>query len=526
MAERAVYGVKLAAPPGDTSSIFETTSPGVACTPHAYNLAGALDTHPAIIPYCVARLHLHYSRNSPTEYQAMKRLSNSQRWLARSLVIAVFAICSAMPVIGLAAGRIGSRLIPEEELRHLGLTRAWFAQVRLNPARNHIERAVLSHDRLTVLTSAGIVQEFNAHTGALLWMAPIGNENYPSLGPSVSEQYVALVNGSTLYVLDRSDGRPVITRTVGGAPGAAPALGEKYVFVPLVNGRIEGYSLDKDSKKLTPWYYQSSGRAMVAPLATSETLVWTTDTGKLYVGNSENPGMRFRMDTGSDIVAPPSYLKPYVYMASMAGELFSGDETTGKRRWKYATGFPIVRPAAPVGKRVFVTSVEPALHCVDAESGNALWEAPHVSEFSAASQSRVYGIDDLGALVVLDGAKGTLVGRYAADHSIQSLVNDQSDRLYLISSDGIIQCLRETGAKEPFYHNPKPVAEQKPTADEKQSAAGAEKSAEKPAAKESSSEKSAPAAKKAEKPAADDKPEKAEKPADFGVKDSDNPFGN
>jgi hypothetical protein len=293
-----------------------------------------------------------------------------------------------------------------------------------------------------------------------------------------------------------------------------------------VNGRIEGYQLDKGAKRLTPWYYQSSGRAMVAPLATPETLVWTTDNGNLYVADSENPKMRFRMETGADIVSPPAYLKPYVYVASMSGELFAGDEDTGKRRWKYATGFPVVRPAAPVGKRVFVTSDEPTLHCVDAESGNALWEAPHVVEFSAASKSRVYGVDDLGALVVLDGAKGTLIGRYAADHTIHSLVNDQSDRLYLISEDGVIECLREIDAKEPFYHNPKPVAEKKPAADEKQPAAGAEKMTNKPAAKASSSEKSAPPAKKAEQPAADDKPEKAEKPADFGVKDNDNPFGN
>jgi outer membrane protein assembly factor BamB len=409
---------------------------------------------------------------------------------------------------------MGSRLIPEEELRQLGLTRAWFAQVRLNPARNQVERAVLSHDRLTVLTTAGVVEEFNANTGASLWVAPIGNENYPSLGPAVNEQYVALVNGSTLYVLDRRDGRPVFSQTVSGAPGAAPALGDKYVYVPLVNGRIEGYLLDRKAKLQKPWYYQSSGRAMVSPLATPTTLVWTTDTGNLYVADSEEPRMRFRMETGADIVSPPAYLKPYVYVASMSGELFAGDEETGKRHWKYATGFPVVRPAAPVGKRVFVTSDEPALHCVDVETGNAIWEAPHVSEFAAASKSRVYGVDDLGALVVLDGDKGTLIGRYAADHPIKSLVNDQSDRIYLISSDGVIECLREAAAKEPFYHNPKPVAEAKP-----------EDGKTKPAATKPSADKPAAPAKKEQTPAAGDKPEKAEKPADFGVKDSDNPFG-
>ena len=48
--------------------------------------------------------------------------------------------------------------------------------------------------------------------------------------------------------------------------------------------------------------------------------VWTTDAGYLYVGNSNEPAMRFRLETGSDIVAQPGYRKPYVYVASMNGD--------------------------------------------------------------------------------------------------------------------------------------------------------------------------------------------------------------
>ncbi len=81
---------------------------------------------------------------------------------------------------------------------------------------------MLHGDRLTVLTSAGVVQEFNALTGETLWTAAVGNESYPSLGPSCSDQYVALVNGSTLYVLDRADGRPVVIRRIGGARAPRP----------------------------------------------------------------------------------------------------------------------------------------------------------------------------------------------------------------------------------------------------------------------------------------------------------------
>lgn len=439
---------------------------------------------------------------------------------------ALAAIIVSLVALGNVA-RSEGRLISQEEAHRLGLTRAWFAQVRLDRARNHIERAVLSGDRLTVLTSAGVVQEFNAVTGETLWTAPIGNESYPSLGPTGSEKYIALVNGSTLYVLDRTDGRPVIIRRVGGAPGAAPALAPNYVFVPLVNGRIEGYPLGETV--LMPWYYQSHGRTMVSPLATPESVVWTTDSGYLYVGNSEQPRMRFRLETGSEIVAPPAYLKPYVYVASTSGEVFAMQELSGVRRWKYATGFPITRAAAPVGERVFVTSDEPALHCIDAASGNALWETPRVTQFASASKQRVYGVDDLGALVVLDGAKGTLLGRMASDHAIQALVNDQTDRLYLVSDDGIVECLRETDAKVPLYHNPKKEEPKKPEAGQKQPPK-ATAPAEKPNPKSKPSEEAAPPAEQpeqAEKPEQPEKPagtEKPAKPGEFGV--DDNPFGN
>lgn len=439
------------------------------------------------------------------------------------------AVAALVLSIGVMANvaRCDNRLIQQEESHRLGLVRAWFAQVQLDRARNHVERAVLEGDRLTVLTSAGLVQQFNALTGAVLWTAAIGNENHPSLGPACSDKHVALVNGSTLYVLDRADGRPVLIRRIGGAPGAAPALTDKYVFVPLASGRIEGYPLQ--GKILTPWYYQSQGRTMVAPLATPQSVVWTTDQGLLYVGSSDPPKMRFRLETGSEIVAPPAYLKPFVYVASTSGEVFAMQEMTGARRWKYATGFPITRAAAPVGKRVFVTSQEPALHCIEAETGNALWQAPHMSEFAAASKDRVYGVDDLGALVVLDGAKGTQLGRFAADHVINTLVNDQTDRIYLISDEGVIECLHEKGAKEPFYHNPKAAEPETPADGEKPApaAAPAEKPKAKPKPKATDAADEEPPADKPNPPADADKPAKpAEKTDAFGVEDSGNPFGD
>jgi outer membrane protein assembly factor BamB len=435
-------------------------------------------------------------------------------------MLPIVVAAAGLAIVALAGeARCERRLISEDEAAHLGLSRSWYTQIQIDAAFTHLERAVLEGDRLTVLTSSGVVQELDALTGKTYWTAPIGNENYPSLGPAGNEKYVAILNGSKLYVLDRKDGKPAIIREADSAPGAAPALSQEYVFIPLVNGKVEAISLT--NPKISPWYYQSSGKAMVTPLATPESIVWTTDAGYLYVGGSEKLGMRYRLETGAEIVAPPAYLNPSVIVASLEGDVFAMHEFTGVQRWKYTCGFPITRAPAGIGERVFVTSTEPALHCINAKSGAGLWESPHLSQFAAASKDRVYGVSDLGEFVALNASTGATLAKIRAERPIHALVNDQTDRIYLVSKDGIVECLHEVKLKQPIYHNPKPAPEK----EEKKAAAPAPQlkaidKTEKPAKTPAKSKPSEPA----EKPKADGKaPAKDNKvnpPAD-----ENNPFG-
>jgi hypothetical protein len=385
-----------------------------------------------------------------------------------ALVVVVLGSLTLSAIL-FSASAYARRLVSQAEAGQLGLKRAWFAQLELDPARNRVERAVLHGDRLIVMTSAGVVQQLNALTGETMWTASVGNPEHPSLGPAASDTAVALLNGSTLYVLDPIDGKPVVVRPVGGAPGAVPALAKDYVFVPLVTGRVEAYPVSADQQKLTPWYYQSFGRAMIPPLATDESVVWATDSGHLYVGDAKKLGVRFRLESPSEIVAPPASGPPNIYAATITGEVFAMNELTGERQWKYATGFPINRAPAAVDDRVYVTSAEPMLHCIDAKSGAGIWEAPDITQFAAASKSRVYGVDDLGALVVFDAATGARLARIYRDTATHALVNDQTDRIYLLSDDGLVQCYHEIGADQPTYHHPKPA----PTTEGQPPAAGA-----------------------------------------------------
>ena len=122
--------------------------------------------------------------------------------------------------------------------------------------------------------------------------------------------------------------------------------------------------------------------------------------------------------------------------------------------------------AAAVGERLFVTSEEPMLHCVDATSGAPQWQAPGISQFAAVTKSHVYGVDRFATIHILNIADGAPVGRIATGGTVTALVNDQTDRLFLISENGLVQCLHEIGADEPTYYAKPSTAGKPPKAEE------------------------------------------------------------
>ncbi len=391
----------------------------------------------------------------------MLRSSNHPRRLSRSAAAStafVLLLVAAAP----CRAQLGRQLIAESTAQRFGLTRAWTAQVELDRTRHHVVRGVLAGDQLFVLTSAGLVHSLDAETGRTLWTVQVGNSDYVSLGPATSAEYVAVLNGSTLYVLNRKSGALEMERPVGGGPGAGPALADGYVFVPLINGRIEGYQLHEEGAK--PWYYQSFGQTLVTPLGTPESIVWSTSNGSLYVGevrHGKRPNVRFRLETDGPFDAQPSYREPTIFAISAAGELYALNERTGVLLWKFVTGYPSARSPAAVGPSVYVTSDRPALHCVDADTGALHWEADGVAQFAAAGKSRVYGVDPYGALVALDAATGAPTAHTMPGGPINTLVNDQTDRLYLVSNGGLVQCLHEVGINEPVHYqqqSPPPAA--------------------------------------------------------------------
>ncbi len=362
-----------------------------------------------------------------------------------------FAMLAAAALISSRTATADSGLVANSQAQRNGLVRAWFTKAQVDPTRHRVEQAVLAGNQLYILTTASVLHAIDAETGQTLWVARIGNPDYPSLGPAVSEQHVALVNGSTLTVLNRENGLEMMSLDVGGGPGGGPALTDEYVFVPLFTGKVEAYPLDPDDRSPT-WYYASTGRVFNAPIATSESVAWPTDRGFLYVANPDASGVRYRFESTGIINGDPASYDGSLYATSTNGYLYCLDEVTGQQRWRYSTGDLVMRPPVVVAGRAYVATEQPALHSVSTSNGELVWYAPDIAQLVGVSESHVYGMDRYGRLRVLDKSSGIDLGSITTSIDTTAVVNNVNDRLYLVSDTGLVQCLHEIGANEPTPH--------------------------------------------------------------------------
>ena len=380
-----------------------------------------------------------------TKLPWQKRWNHSLFW---ATMVAVATIGSQ----GLA-----QRLVSNPEAARLGLERAWFAQVRVDPARHQVVHWLLDNNQLFALTSSGTIQSIDSETGKTLWTTEVGDGNSPAVGVAVNAEYVALLDAGRIYLMDRKDGRHLWSRQVGGATSAAPALSENYAYVVLLSGRVEGYRLD--DSKANVWQYQSHGRTFQSPTTTGEVVSWPSDRGMLYVGAAENPRVLFRVETDDEIVAPPAERQPLIYVGSLDGYLYCFHELTGGEQWRYATGFAITSQPAIVGDKAYVASEGPSLHAVNALTGQPLWHLDGATQFVALGQQHTYSMDRYGTLIVIDNESGGVAGRLAASEDGSALVNHQTDRIFLTHAGGLVQCLHEIGADQPTWHRKAAPAE-------------------------------------------------------------------
>lgn len=370
--------------------------------------------------------------------------------------------------VPLASGTI----VAQNRASSIGLERVWFTQAQLDHSTAHLKKITIQDGTLFAITDRGVVQAIDAETGRTFWTAQIGPPDHPILGLDADTQFVAVVQGHRLRLLRREDGQLVWETKLRGTPGAAPAMSKERIFLVLLSGLFVAYDLprlDPDSEQFDmkptqkpPWVFYSAGSATVQPLVTSTTVFWPTNRDYSYACDVESPGIRFRFDTTDPIVTQSAYRKPFIYTTSLGGYVYAVHQTSGQTYWRLATGGPIREPPVAIDDRLYVCPDGIGMLCLSIDTGEQIWRAPEICQFSAASSKHVYATDKFGSLVVLDVESGVQVGLLRCKDSRLRVVNRQTDRIYLATDSGLIQCLREPALTGPIDHLEKSSGKEDP----------------------------------------------------------------
>ncbi len=427
--------------------------------------------------------------------------------------IATLWLIGAVGAVNWVSAVCGAEIISEPAALRHGLTRAWTAQVQVDAARGRVDSMVLDGGTLFVQTNQAVLEAIDAETGKRLWSREVGERGHPSMAPAMNARLVVVVNGSSLYVVNRYNGKLLLKIPLPAAPGAGPALSQQRAYVPMVNGTVVSYRLkptadslkefgkpvkegevapeeraakevaDRESLRLEdpppPLTCPSPGRILVPPLVTRQTadeeyVAWTTDRGYVCVGrikrvHEEGFPIVYRLETNGPLTNQPCYVPPDANVQDDSGVIFAAAEDgfvhairerDGRHLWRFSTGNPIVESPVLVGHFLFVTNQLGGMYCLDAKNGAQLWWTPEVTRFVAVSKQRLYAADPVGRVRVLNAQSGGLLDTLGTEPFPLKFANAETDRIFLASKTGQVHCLHEVELSQPLVRRVLPKEEE------------------------------------------------------------------
>ena len=319
-----------------------------------------------------------------------------------------------------------------------------------------MKKITLPRSTIYVVNSTGTAQAIDADTGTTRWTTSVGNPDHPTLGIGASHDHVAVINGSKVYCLSAENGKQLWEKRCRTAVGASPAVSEDFVFVPLINGRLEAFPIETGVGSES---FVSIGNANSRPTVTTDSICWPTSEGNFTVAsNREVSSPRFRLKSGSSFHAPGTQRNGILFIGAADGFAYAIDEVRGSLKWEFSSGQTFKQSLIPLGQYVYLVTEEKQMYKLYAETGfNAPgWSKPikDVKNYVGASKSKIYVQNSGGQIVALSQESGQKLGTLISDSTTMVLPNFQSDRLYVANQYGRIQCLREASpmSSVPFFH--------------------------------------------------------------------------
>lgn len=313
----------------------------------------------------------------------------------------------------------------------------------------------LPETTIYAMTSDGTVRAIDAETGETRWKTRVGLASLPCVGLGSCDQYVAAVNGTTVYCLDAASGKSLWSAKCRDLVSAPPAISEDKIYVPLSNGRLEAFNItERGDNSLA---FVDSGAGTARPTVTGKTVAWTNNRGNMNVaGRFGARAISYQLLSDDAIVAAPAYQSGTYFVASLDGFVYSIDETLGSVNWQVSTGREVMQSPVLLGNYLFVINEKNELFKLNQKDGNPApgWQfpKPNIAKMLGAGKDNLYVLDRFGKLIVINQKNGSELTSVEFGEVDKVLANHETDRMYVVSKRGMIQCIREIARPVAYFH--------------------------------------------------------------------------
>jgi outer membrane protein assembly factor BamB len=383
-----------------------------------------------------------------------------------------------------------------EVLDRLGMKIHWQTYFPMGGTRDGILHMQVLGDQLVAQTRSGAVIALDAETGRRLWTSNLGEPYRVTQEPAnANDQYVFVNSGARMVGLDRASGNPVWTITLPDIPATRADADNEFLYSNMVRGRMQSYRLpqvkelgsiqatgiSKTQQETMAgqynlrrailrvpepmWAYQGDSLLRVPPVVMPTHVIITDKAGRVFSLEKESRALAGEATVGP-VTVPLGYDDRALYIGCEDFNVYAYEIVVGalERRWQFTAGGAILRQPEVMGPDLFVDVENRGLARLDKQAGKLHWRQPRAHRFLAASLGLVFALDSRGELLVLDRAKGAILGSWDVRDYALIVQNDVTDRLYLANHDGLIICLRDQSKEhdKPLMQNPRPKTATKP----------------------------------------------------------------
>jgi outer membrane protein assembly factor BamB len=255
--------------------------------------------------------------------------------------------------------------------------------------------AAYDNGQVFVVNADGLLQAFNAGSGAPAWAVQLPGQSSFSSAPTAANGVVYLGgagSGGTLYAVDEVTGGVISTASVMNGDDSSPALANGNVYVSYACN--QAYDFGQSTLSLL-WHYTTGcegggGKTVVV----GGGRVYTRDfNGNLVLDAASGALLGSWAPTNVNVLAP-AVDGTSVYWTNPGTHTLTGPSWTFTGDSQLDTA-PILL-STPGGKYVVVGSASGALYALDATTGAAVWQTT-VSPIAQPDEQNAVQLTGLGA---------------------------------------------------------------------------------------------------------------------------------